>query len=193
MRRRSSSKLRPTRFRPTGTRSTKRALQDQTNDLRDVQNAQDSYLAAVANTAAAQANLETANLNLGYSKVFAPVDGYLTNVNTSAGTYVNEGEQLLALVDSSSFWIAAYFKETQLRHIREGATAKISLMGHDFEPFAGQVISVAWGIFLKDGSATCYHLSARRRLGEASEPVSGPHSCYRRPPVPLTLGPPPSP
>ena len=123
-----------------------------TNDLRDVQNAQDNYAAAVANAAAAQADLETARLNLEYTKVFAPVDGYLTNVNTSPGTYVNEGEQLLALVDSSSFWIAAYFKETQLRHIRDGSTAKITLMGHDFEPFAGEVVSVAWGIFLQDGS-----------------------------------------
>jgi multidrug resistance efflux pump len=35
---------------------------------------------------------------------------YLTNVNTSPGTYVNEGEQLLALVDAGSFGIAAYFK-----------------------------------------------------------------------------------
>ena len=96
--------------------------------------------------------METASLNLGYTKVFAPVDGYLTNINTSPGTYVNEGEQLLALVDSSSFWIAAYFKETQLRHIRDGARAKISLMGHDFAPFEGEVVSVAWGIFLQDGS-----------------------------------------
>ncbi|HEY5953204.1 MAG TPA: efflux RND transporter periplasmic adaptor subunit, partial [Terrimicrobiaceae bacterium] len=79
-----------------------------TNDLRDVQNAQDSYASAAADSAAAQANLETATLNLGYTKIFAPVDGYLTNVNTSPGTYVNAGEQLLALVDSSSFWIAAY-------------------------------------------------------------------------------------
>ena len=102
-----------------------------TNDLRDVQNAQDSYASAAADSAAAQANLETATLNLGYTKVFAPVDGYLTNVNTSPGTYVNAGEQLLALVDSSSFWIAAYFKETQLKHIRDGASAKITLMGHD--------------------------------------------------------------
>jgi multidrug resistance efflux pump len=123
-----------------------------TVDIRDVQNAQDNYAAAAADTAAAQADLETANLNLGYTKVFAPVDGYLTNVNTSPGTYVNEGQQLLALVDSSSFWIAAYFKETQLRHIREGARARITLMGHDFEPFEGQVVSVAWGIFLEDGS-----------------------------------------
>ena len=95
---------------------------------------------------------DLANLNLSYTKVFAPVGGYLTNVNTSPGTYINEGEQLLALVDAGSFWIAAYFKETQLKHIRDGASARITLMGHDLEPFEGKVVSVAWGVFLQDGS-----------------------------------------
>jgi len=121
-------------------------------DLRDLQNAQDAFVAAVANQAAAEAEVETAKLNLSYTKVFAPVDGYLTNVNTSAGTYVNAGEQLLALVDSSSFWVAAYFKETQLRHIAEGAKARVRLMGHESDPFEGEVVSVAWGIFVSDGS-----------------------------------------
>jgi multidrug resistance efflux pump len=80
------------------------------------------------------------------------VGGCFTNVNTSPGTYVNEGKQLLALVDAGSFWIAAYFKETQLKHIRDGASARITLMGHDLEPFEGKVVSVAWGVFLQDGS-----------------------------------------
>ena len=130
----------------------KQLFETKVTDLRDIENAQDNYAAAVANTAAAQANVETAQLNLNYTKVFAPVDGYLTNINTSPGTYVNEGEQLLALVDASSFWIAAYFKETQLRHIVEGAGARITLMGHDAEPIEGTVESVAWGIFLQDGA-----------------------------------------
>jgi multidrug resistance efflux pump len=161
-----------------------------TNDLRDVQNAQDSYLAAAANTAAAEANLETANLNLEYTKVFAPVDGYLTNVNTSAGTYVNEGEQLLALVDSSSFWIAAYFKETQLRHVREGATAKITLMGHDFEPFAGQVVSVAWGIFLQDGSTVDLLPVVSQTIDWVRLPNRFPVRIHvtGTPPIPLRIG-----
>ena len=161
-----------------------------TNDLRDVQDAQDSYLAAAANTAAAQANLETANLNLEYTKVFAPVDGYLTNINTSPGTYVNEGEQLLALVDSSSFWIAAYFKETQLRHVREGATAKITLMGHDFEPFAGQVVSVAWGIFLQDGSTVDLLPVVSQTIDWVRLPNRFPVRIHvtGTPPVPLRIG-----
>jgi multidrug resistance efflux pump len=122
------------------------------NDLRDVQNAQDAYAAAVADTAAATATLQNAELNLSYTKVFAPVDGYMTNMNTSLGQYVNVGQQLLALVDSSSFWIASYFKETQLKHIPVGGKAKITLMGHEAQPFEGEVASVAWGIFLQDGS-----------------------------------------
>jgi multidrug resistance efflux pump len=161
-----------------------------TNDLRDVQNAQDNYVAAVADTAAAQANLKTANLNLEYTKVFAPVDGYLTNVNTSPGTYVNEGEQLLALVDSKSFWIAAYFKETQLRNVREGATAKITLMGHDFEPFAGQVVSVAWGIFLQDGSTVELLPAVSQTIDWVRLPNRFPVRIHvtGTPPVPLRIG-----
>jgi multidrug resistance efflux pump len=161
-----------------------------TVDLRDVQNAQDKYAAAVANTAAAQANLETANLNLGYTKVFAPVDGYLTNINTSPGTYVNEGQQLLALVDSSSFWIAAYFKETQLRHIREGARARITLMGHDFEPFEGQVVSVAWGIFLQDGSTVDLLPAVSQTIDWVRLPNRFPVRIQvtGTPPVPLRIG-----
>jgi multidrug resistance efflux pump len=76
----------------------------------------------------------------------------LTNVNTSPGAYVHAGDQLLALVDSSSFWIAAYFKETQPPSIKPDRTVKITLMGYRDQPFEGRVNSVAWGIFLQDGS-----------------------------------------
>jgi multidrug resistance efflux pump len=159
-------------------------------DVRDLQNAQDNYAAAIANTAAAQATLETENLNLSYTKVFAPVDGYLTNVNTSPGTYVNEGEQLLALVDSSSFWIAAYFKETQLRHIRAGARARITLMGHDFEPFEGEVVSVAWGIFLQDGSTVDLLPAVSQTIDWVRLPNRFPVRIQvtGTPPVPLRIG-----
>lgn len=122
------------------------------NSLADLQDAQDQEAAAVADAVAAAAELESAKLNLTYTKVFAPVDGYLTNVNTSVGTYVYAGQGLLALVDASSFWIAAYFKETQLVHIADGEQVEITLMGHSTQPFAGIIESVGWGIFLADGS-----------------------------------------
>ncbi|PTX93264.1 efflux transporter periplasmic adaptor subunit [Spartobacteria bacterium LR76] len=121
-------------------------------DIQTFQNTQDDTMAADADVVAAEANLETARLNLSYTKVVAPVDGYLTNVNTSVGTYVNAGEQLLALVDGSSFWIAAYFKETQLKHIVEGAHVRLTMMGHEAQPFQGVVNSLAWGIYMSDGA-----------------------------------------
>ena len=126
--------------------------QTKVNDLRDLQNAQDSLASATADVAAAAAALEYAKLNLSYTKIFAPVDGYLTNMNTSPGTYVYAGQQLLALVDSSSFWIAAYFKETQLQHVKEGGKTKLTFIGREDQPFEGVIESVAWGIFDPNGS-----------------------------------------
>ncbi len=120
----------------------------------DFQNAQDSFAAAQAQLASAKASLELAKLNLSYTKVFAPVDGYVTNMDTSDGTYVTAGKQLMALVDTNSFWIAGYFKETQLPHIRVDQKAIITMMGYENQPFQGVVRSVGWGIYVQDGSGS---------------------------------------
>ena len=122
--------------------------------LQDFQNAQDSFAAAKAQLASAKANLELAKLNLGYTKVFAPVDGYVTNMNTSSGTYVTAGVQLMALVDTGSYWVAGYFKETQLPHIKVGQKAVITMIGYEKQPFEGVVRSVEWGIYVQDGSGS---------------------------------------
>src|ERR1700747_2670680 len=124
------------------------------NALQDFQNAQDSFAAARAQLASAKANLELARLNLSYTKVFAPVDGYVTNMNTSPGTYVTAGIQLMALVDTSSYWVGGYFKETQLPHIKVGQKVLITMMGYENQPFQGVVRSVGWGIYVEDGSGS---------------------------------------
>ena len=104
------------------------------NALQDFQNAQDSFGAAHAQLASAQAGLELAKLRLSYTKVVAPVDGYVTNMNTSPGTFVTAGVQLMAVVDTSSYWVAGYFKETQLPHIKLGQQAIITMMGYEKHP-----------------------------------------------------------
>jgi multidrug resistance efflux pump len=123
------------------------------NALKDFQDAQDSYDTAKANLAAAKADLVTAELRLSYTKIYATVNGDVTNMNISEGAYASTGVQVMALVDRDSYWIAAYFKETQLRHIATGDTAIISLMGNEDVPFTGTVRSVGWGIFVTDGSS----------------------------------------
>ena len=164
--------------------------QTKVNDLKDLQNAQDSFAEAQADAAAAKATLELAQLNLSYTRVVAPVDGYLTNVNTSPGTYVYAGQQLLALVDASSFWVAAYFKETQLRHVAESGKAVVRLMGHDREPFEGVVDSVAWGIFVSDGSTVQLLPDVSQTIDWVRLPNRFPVRVLVKgtPPVPLRIG-----
>jgi multidrug resistance efflux pump len=159
----------------------------------DFQNAQDNFAAAQAQLISAKANLEQARLNLGYTKVFAPVNGYVTNFNTSVGTYVDAGKQLMAVVDSSSFWIAAYFKETQLPHIEVGQKANMTLMGYGNQPFQGVVRSIGWGVYVPDGSGS----DSTNLLPEISQTVDWVRLPQRFavriepvgvPPVPLRIG-----
>jgi multidrug resistance efflux pump len=151
-----------------------------------------AFEAAKANVEAAQAAVENAKLNLGFTTVVSPVDGYLTNVNTSPGTYVAAGEQLLALVDTSTFWVAAYFKETQISHVQPGDKVRITLMGHTGEPFDGEVLSTAWGIFVQDGST-----AGNQMLPDVQQTVDWVRLPNRfpvrvqvtgQPPVPLRIG-----
>jgi multidrug resistance efflux pump len=163
------------------------------NALQDLQNAQDNFAAAQAQVVSARANLQLARLNLSYTKVVATVDGYVTNMNTSVGTYVTAGNQLIALVDTSSFWIAAYFKETQLPHIESGQKANLTFMGYPNQPFEGVVRSVGWGVYVQDGSGN----AGTDLLPSISETVDWVRLPQRfavrikvvgHPPVPLRIG-----
>lgn len=151
-----------------------------------------AFEAAKADVEAAQAAVENAQLNLDFTTVVSPVDGYLTNINTSPGTYVAAGQQLLALVDTSTFWVAAYFKETQINHVQPGDTVRITLMGHSGQPFDGEVVSTAWGIFVQDGSTV-----GNQMLPDVQQTVDWVRLPNRfpvrvqvtgQPPVPLRIG-----
>lgn len=76
----------------------------------------------------AQAELAMAQLNLARAEVRAPVNGYVTNLTASVGDYATTGRGVLAVVDSDSFYVYAYFMETKLPAIRDGAAAEVRLM-----------------------------------------------------------------
>jgi multidrug resistance efflux pump len=159
-------------------------------DAEDFEDAQDAFAASQAAVATAQANVRLAQLNLEYTKVFSPVNGYLTNLTTSPGTYVSAGEQLLAVVDRDSFWIAGYFKETQLQHIRSGDRANLRLMGHFWSPFTGRVESVGWGIFLENGNTVNLLPNVYQTVDWVRLPNRFPVriQVVGQPPVPLRIG-----
>lgn len=76
----------------------------------------------------AQSGLASAELDLERSTVRSPVNGFVTNLVAVVGDYATRGTGILALVDSDSFYVDAYFMETKLPAIRVGSEVEIRLM-----------------------------------------------------------------
>jgi multidrug resistance efflux pump len=94
----------------------------------------------------ALAKRDQAHVDLERTRILSPVNGYVTNLQVQLGDFVTVGQKSISLVNADSFWIDAYFEETNLRGIHEGDLATIKLMGHSGEVVRGHVESVARGI-----------------------------------------------
>ncbi len=106
---------------------------------------------AQASVDAAQASLDTAKLNLQRAVVYAPVNGFVTNLLLRVGDYASTGAARIALIDADSFWIYGYFEETKLARVHVGDPARIRLMGYE-SLLAGHVESIARGINDQNGA-----------------------------------------
>ncbi len=101
--------------------------------------------AAQAAEAEARSDLQTARLDLGYTEIRSPIDGYVSNRAAQVGAYVEPGAYLISVVPATGLWVDANFKEDQLARMRPGQTATVTadvLPGH---PFHGRVVSLARG------------------------------------------------
>ncbi|ROO70402.1 RND family efflux transporter MFP subunit [Vibrio crassostreae] len=105
-----------------------------------------------ANVALAKANVEEAHLNLEYTKVYAPTNGYITNLNLREGSQVVANTPVVALIDEDSFWIEGYFKETDLVNVGPNDKAVVTLMMHNDIQLEGHIKSIGFGIATQDGS-----------------------------------------
>jgi len=92
----------------------------------------------------ARAEVEQATLNLSYTKIHAPADGYVTKKNVEPGVFVQMGQSLMAIV-LPNVWVTANFKETQLTHMRPGQPATVSVDTYPDETFHGRVDSIQRG------------------------------------------------
>jgi membrane fusion protein (multidrug efflux system) len=90
----------------------------------------------------ARADLHTAQLNLSYTKLYAPVSGVIGRKTVELGHRVQPGQGLLVIVPLDDIWITANFKETQLKRIRPGqsVTIRVDAFGRDYK---GKVESLA--------------------------------------------------
>jgi multidrug resistance efflux pump len=100
----------------------------------------------------AQATLTQAELDFEFTRVKAPVDGYVTNLNLRIGSQAVTNQPALALVDINSYWVHGFFKENSIADIRAGNKAIITLMSYPDTPLEGYVDSLGWGIAQQDGS-----------------------------------------
>ena len=75
----------------------------------------------------------------------SPVNGWVTNLLTQLGDYATVGRNEISIIDADSFWVDAYFEETQLASMEEGDPAEIKLMSYR-QIVRGKVGSVARGI-----------------------------------------------
>ncbi len=108
--------------------------------------------AAEAAVLGATAQLEQAQLNLEFTQIKAPVDGYITNLNLRLGSQAVANQPALALIDINSYWIHGYFREDRIEGVRAGDRAVVTLMSYPGRPLEGRVDSLGWGIAQEDGS-----------------------------------------
>jgi multidrug efflux system membrane fusion protein len=97
-----------------------------------------------ARLAAAEAAVESARLDVGYCRVTAPFDAYVTNLNTAVGEYARQGQQVFALVDDRAWYVMANFRETYLGVIKPGMAAEVFLMSYPGRRFRGVVQGIGW-------------------------------------------------
>lgn len=107
---------------------------------------------SAANVELAKANVEEAQLNLKFTEVYAPTNGYITNLNLRAGSQVVANTPVVALIDEDSFWIEGYFKETDLVGVESNNKALVTLMMHNDILLEGHIKSIGFGIAKQDGS-----------------------------------------
>jgi membrane fusion protein (multidrug efflux system) len=90
----------------------------------------------------ARANLDAAELELGYTTVVAPIDGLVTRKSVQLGQIIQPGQSLLTIVPVQDVWVAANFKETQLADVHPGQRVDVHVDMYG-RSFSGHVDSVA--------------------------------------------------
>ncbi len=93
----------------------------------------------------ARADVRTAQLNLGYTKIYAPVNGVIGRKTVELGQRIQPGQMLLAIVPVDDIWVTANFKETQLNHMRPGERVTIHVDTFPDRAFRGRVESLSAG------------------------------------------------
>lgn len=111
-----------------------------------------NYFSSLAKIDSLKEKLNNAKLNLTFTKIYASVDGYVSNINFQIGSQAVANQPILALVDTNSFWVFGFFRENMIRDIHIGDAARVTLLAYPNQPLSGSVESIGWGISHSDGN-----------------------------------------
>ena len=96
-----------------------------------------------AGESVAEAQLNLARLNLSYTVITAPCDGYVGRKNIYVGQLVQPGQLLVNVVDQSSVWVIANYRESQLHHIKDGAAVVFCCDAIPGVTYHGKVVAIS--------------------------------------------------
>ena len=100
-------------------------------------------IGAEANILRCEASLDIARLNLSYTVLTAPYDGYIGRRTLEPGQYVQSGQTISYLVRSKDKWVTANYKETQIAHIFIGQEVIIKVDALPERRFRGRVTAIS--------------------------------------------------
>jgi multidrug efflux system membrane fusion protein len=89
------------------------------------------------------AALGTAQLELSYTRIYAPFDGEVVGLNISEGAYAHAGVEVFSFLDSRKWYVLANFRERQLQSIRPGMRAEVYLLSNPDRRFQGIVQGIS--------------------------------------------------
>jgi membrane fusion protein (multidrug efflux system) len=98
--------------------------------------------AAAAAIQQAQAKVEQARLNLGYTRITAPVAGIVNKKSVEVGANLAAGQDLMTIIPLTDLWVTANFKETQLTHMHAGQKVTIKVDAYGGRKFSGSVTQI---------------------------------------------------
>jgi membrane fusion protein (multidrug efflux system) len=126
------------------------AKQQTTNNQSELSTAQSRIAILEASLQKAKAGLATRaaaiqqqQLKISYTKIYAPQSGKLGKLNISAGQFVQAGSPLFSIVNDTTYWIVANFKETQIRKFYPGMPVEISLDAYPDSTLNGKIASLS--------------------------------------------------
>jgi membrane fusion protein, multidrug efflux system len=104
-----------------------------------------TYEISLAQVKLAEEQLRQSELNLGYTTVVAPADGFVTRKSVQTGNQVQTGQPLMAIVDLDSLYVVANYKETEMERIRPGQDVQMTIDSFPGKEFKGKVDSIMAG------------------------------------------------